>query len=121
MFKKTKFKVGDMVVLLSDMTRAMEVKKVWLDESYHLWPYSICEEKVLLSDNRVYDIDKIAPDIKSVRFLANEVRDLKIEVEKLKSIPSIKKELKKIEKNNDSSWASVYSDWVKKTLGGSWD
>lgn len=75
-----KFKEGDKVQLLDELTRNYYVEKVWMIET----TYGLKKEMVALDDNKVYRAEELTFYSEPILILARKIRDLENKQEKPK-------------------------------------
>ena len=80
-----KYRAGDLVLLLNDLSQIRSVVKVWVEKSYGMYGYSVYfTEKVALNDNTILTADDLTFYSRPLKIMAIQMEILKKEIELLK-------------------------------------
>jgi len=80
-----KYRAGDSVLLLNDLSQIRSVVKVWVEKSYGMYGYSVYfTEKVALNDNTILTADDLTFYSRPLKIMAIQMEILKKEIELLK-------------------------------------
>ncbi len=110
MFNSKVFKKGDRVLLKEDLSQEFIIQNLYTESRSGFYDSIIDDEKVVLNNDKVYDLSKIVPYTYQVKQLAIENKELRAMIVKnMEQFNQLEKKInEKVFKPEQSYWGSFY-------------